>query len=191
LKLQECKDLNERLAGTKLDQVDGTSSKRMNSEMTEEEAKKKINAANEEELRILREKELSSLGEQHNLPAKVSAGGAPLVDRRLKPQTSDGKNNHNLRSVYMPDDLISKFLAAALANTNKNIETCGFLAGKLSKNAFVIDSVIIPKQSGTSDTCNTTHEHELFDTIDSLNLITLGWVHVRILCYRVKWIKKV
>ena len=183
LKLKECKDLNERLAGTNLDQTDGISSKRISPEMTEEEAKRKINDANEEELCMLRDKELSSLSEQNNSPSKVATGSAPLVDRRLKPQISNGKNNYNLRSVYIPDDLIAKFLSAAQANTNKNIETCGFLAGKLSKNTFVIESVIIPKQSGTSDTCNTTHEHELFDTIDSLNLITLGWIHVRIECF--------
>ncbi len=181
MKLKECKELNDKLAGINLDQTDGVSKKLKNSEMIEEEAKKKIYASNEEELRILREKELSSVRDQQNSSsAKVVTGDVPLVDRRLKPQASDGKNNYNLRSVYMPDDLVTKFMEAAQANTNKNIETCGFLAGKLSKNSFVIERVIIPKQSGTSDTCNTSHEHEIFDIIESLNLITLGWIHVRI-----------
>ena len=43
---------------------------------------------------------------------------------------------------------------------------------------FNLAHLIIPKQSGSSDTCTTEQEHELFDIIDNSNLITLGWIHV-------------
>lgn len=39
--------------------------------------------------------------------------------------------------------------------------------------------MIIPKQKGTSDSCVTMNEEELFDFQDQHNLITLGWIHVR------------
>ncbi len=101
----------------------------------------------------------------------------PRVDRSTKPSDNKG-NNYNLRTIYMPSDLSERFLDRAKTNTNKNIETCGILAGRLSQNVFVLSHCIIPKQSGTSDTCNTEDEHEIFEVVDQLNLITLGWIHV-------------
>lgn len=38
--------------------------------------------------------------------------------------------------------------------------------------------MILPKQKGTSDSCVTTNEEEIFDYQDQHNLITLGWIHV-------------
>jgi hypothetical protein len=46
------------------------------------------------------------------------------------------------------------------------------------QSVFVISHCIIPKQNGCSDTCTTEKEGELFDIIDKLDLITLGWIHV-------------
>ena len=43
-----------------------------------------------------------------------------------------------------------------------------------------VTHVIIPKQRGTSDSCQTLHEEELFEYQDKLDLITLGWIHVSI-----------
>lgn len=102
----------------------------------------------------------------------------PSFDRGLKPSSSlaDGE----LRTVVVPKDTMSKFLNLAKLNTEKNIETCGILAGKLAQNRLTITHVIIPKQSGTSDSCNTRNEEEIFDIQDQQNLITLGWIHVTI-----------
>ena len=36
----------------------------------------------------------------------------------------------SLRTVIIPDDLIPRFVSLAANNTQKNIETCGVLAGK-------------------------------------------------------------
>ena len=65
---------------------------------------------------------------------------------------------------------------AAEPNTKANIETCGVLAGKLSQNKFQITHLIIPKQSGTADSCTTTGEEAIFDYQEKYSLITLGWV---------------
>lgn len=79
-----------------------------------------------------------------------------------------------LRRMHIPDDTMRKFLDLAKSNTMKNIETCGILAGKLQQHQLYITHVIVPKQSGTSDSCNTMNEEEIFDVQDNLNLVTLG-----------------
>lgn len=48
------------------------------------------------------------------------------------------------------------------------------------RNAFTVTHVIVPKQSGGPDYCDTENEEELFLVQDQHNLITLGWIHVRI-----------
>lgn len=45
--------------------------------------------------------------------------------------------------------------------------------------------MILPKQSGTADSCTTKNEEEIFHYQDQHNLITLGWIHVRIIYYRI------
>lgn len=100
-----------------------------------EELKKKYNTENENELRSLQEKELEMLANE-NKPAGPShgVGGAippPVVDRKLKPKASSDTNSHNLRTMYVPRDLNERFLEAVQENTRNNVETCGFLAGKL------------------------------------------------------------
>ncbi|KAL1921190.1 uncharacterized protein VTP21DRAFT_10906 [Calcarisporiella thermophila] len=82
-----------------------------------------------------------------------------------------------LRSVVVPTSLLKKFLDIAQPNTNKNLETCGILSGTLKRNIFTINTLIIPKQTSTSDTCTTTNEEELFAYQDERDLMTLGWIH--------------
>ena len=81
------------------------------------------------------------------------------------------------RTVMVASDLTTEFLSSAVVNTLNNIETCGILAGKLNENIFTITHCILPKQSGTSDTCTTREEHELVETVCKHDLITLGWIH--------------
>merc|ERR1712110_841518 len=73
--------------------------------------------------------------------------------------------------------LMGKFLSIAEPNTSSNIETCGFLTGKLSQNQFKITHLLIPKQSGTADSCVTSGEEVMFDFQEKHDLITLGWIH--------------
>ena len=38
--------------------------------------------------------------------------------------------------------------------------------------------IVVPKQTGKSDSCETLNEEEIFDVQDKYDLITLGWIHV-------------
>ena len=47
-----------------------------------------------------------------------------------------------------------------------------------NRNAFTVTHVIVPKQRGGPDYCDTENEEELFLIQDQYDLITLGWIHV-------------
>jgi STAM-binding protein len=91
--------------------------------------------------------------------------------------TSTTESGAPLRTVFINPKLRSRFLTIALANTERNLETCGILCGELISNAFFISKLVIPEQESTSDTCDTVNEGALFDYCDSENLMTLGWIH--------------
>lgn len=84
-----------------------------------------------------------------------------------------------LRTVLLPPDLRTTFLNLAHHNTLRNLETCGILCGTLISNALFISHLIIPDQTSTSDTCDTTEEGDnaLFDYCDSHDLLVCGWIH--------------
>lgn len=81
--------------------------------------------------------------------------------------------------MILPKGIHERFLSIAEPNTQKKIETCGILAGTLKNNVLKITTLIIPKQVGTSDTCTTENEEELFDIQDKYDLLTFGWIHVK------------
>ncbi|XP_050181686.1 STAM-binding protein isoform X1 [Myiozetetes cayanensis] len=118
-------------------------------------------------------------------PASPSAGTVPprppVVDRSLKPSalgsTETSAAVDVLRQVIVPRELCHKFLQLADANTVRGVETCGILCGKLMRNEFTITHVIVPKQHGGPDYCNTESEEELFLIQDQHGLVTLGWIH--------------
>ncbi|XP_069733599.1 STAM-binding protein isoform X1 [Phaenicophaeus curvirostris] len=118
-------------------------------------------------------------------PASPSAGTVsskpPVVDRSLKPSalgsTENNASTEILRQVIVPRELCQKFLQLADANTVRAVETCGILCGKLMRNEFTITHVIVPKQHGGPDYCNTENEEELFMIQDQHGLVTLGWIH--------------
>lgn len=87
------------------------------------------------------------------------------------------ENGQPLRTIFLPSDLRSKFLAIAAPNTRLNLETCGILCGTLISNALFISKLVIPDQESTSDTCDTVNESELFDYCDAEDLMVLGWIH--------------
>ncbi|KAL5247890.1 hypothetical protein ACHWQZ_G017158 [Mnemiopsis leidyi] len=120
---------------------------------------------------------------------------APQIDRSTKPATlaasdmfAEMMTQDSQRAVIIPSSLPDKFLSVCLDNTQKNVETCGILAAKLTANNFTITHVILPKQRGTPDSCQTLAEEELFEYQDKLDLITVGWIHYRdILSDRPPW----
>lgn len=67
----------------------------------------------------------------------------------------------------------------ATSNTRSGIESCGILAGSLreKQGVFVISTLIIPKQEGTTDTVQALNEEEIFDVQDKRALYPLGWIH--------------
>lgn len=50
-----------------------------------------------------------------------------------------------------------------------------------AQHRLVLTHLLVPKQCGTSDSCTTQQEEELFDYQDKLDLITIGWIHVSVL----------
>ncbi|XP_067288792.1 STAM-binding protein-like A isoform X1 [Pseudorasbora parva] len=115
-------------------------------------------------------------------PDHVSpSSGLPAFDRSLKPgvPVSAGHSAlvNGLRQLFVPAELCQRFLKLADTNTARAVETCGILCGKLMKNAFTVTHVIVPKQCGGPDYCDTENEEELFLIQDQNDLITLGWIH--------------
>ncbi|XP_067908633.1 AMSH-like protease [Heterodontus francisci] len=112
------------------------------------------------------------------VPSDAQPGWCPPVDRSLKPQNSTTRQNvDGLQHVVLPKNLCQRFLMQADTNTARGIETCGILSGKLTHDEFTVTHVIIPKQSGGPDYCDTENEEELFTIQDQHDLITLGWIH--------------
>lgn len=81
-----------------------------------------------------------------------------------------------------PDKSFAQHLCScrySTSNTRSGIESCGILAGSLreKQGVFVISTLIIPKQEGTSDTVQALNEEEIFDVQDKRALYPLGWIH--------------
>ncbi|KAL1459228.1 hypothetical protein WDU94_011234 [Cyamophila willieti] len=111
-----------------------------------------------------------------------SLPSVPSFDRATKPASGpppskDYGLTDYLRPVVVPAQLMSSFLVLAQRNTDKNVETCGILAGRLVQSELRITHLLLPKQAGTADSCITHHEEEIFEYQDKYNLITLGWIH--------------
>ncbi|GJQ14091.1 hypothetical protein GpartN1_g5882.t1 [Galdieria partita] len=81
------------------------------------------------------------------------------------------------RTMQLHEEMLFVFESMAKKNTKNNRETCGILAGVLQNHLLVVTSLIIPKQTGMSDSCEMLNEEELFALQDKKNLMTLGWIH--------------
>lgn len=105
----------------------------------------------------------------------------PLVDRSTKPAFDDNEADESgggLTPLVIPfKKITSQFASLAYANTSRNIETCAILAGRLVRGRFVISHLMVPKQSGTADSCCAESEEELAFEQERLDLVTLGWIH--------------
>lgn len=47
----------------------------------------------------------------------------------------------------------------------------------MKQGCFTITHLLVPKQTGTSDSCTSINEEELALEQEKYNLITLGWIH--------------
>jgi len=103
-----------------------------------------------------------------------SINPTPTFDRSAKPQLS---NSSSMRTVLVPQDLIPTFLRIAKANSDRGIETLGTLGGSLRNNRLVISHLVIPRQTGKSDSCTMEGLEDVWDVHDRENIIFLGWIH--------------
>ena len=81
-----------------------------------------------------------------------------------------------LKSVSLPRECLPRFLAIAKVNTEMNKETCGLLLGKDKGHKYTVTTLLIPKQTSTSDTCTMLEEELVLQFTEERSLITLGWV---------------
>ncbi|KAK7320040.1 hypothetical protein RJT34_04769 [Clitoria ternatea] len=79
--------------------------------------------------------------------------------------------------LHISTAMMESFMKVAKINTDKNLETCGILAGSLKNRKFYITALIIPKQEATSSSCQATNEEEIFEVQDKQSLFPLGWIH--------------
>lgn len=81
------------------------------------------------------------------------------------------------RPLFIPQQLIDNFIANSFENTENNTETLGILAGTTRATGLYVDTLILPKQSGTPDSCECTDDELLFSAIEQRKLQVLSWVH--------------
>ncbi|KAJ2463269.1 hypothetical protein GGI02_005278 [Coemansia sp. RSA 2322] len=128
---------------------------------------------------------LAPLSPQPSVPPKPQGGysdddavfmPACIIDAGHFSATEGGVR---MRPVQLPAGIVEEFIDIAAPNTRANIETCGVLCGRQAaeRDALVMTTLIIPKQSATSDTCTTEREEELFVEQIARDLITIGWIH--------------
>ena len=109
-------------------------------------------------------------------PSKSPHQFTPIVDRSSKP-TPPSTVFGSLHQVVLPGNVVGEFLSIADVNTKRNKETCGLLFGRQMNDQFVITHLVIPKQTGTSDSCEALSDEELIPLTESESLIQFGWIH--------------
>ncbi|BFI24722.1 STAM-binding protein [Marchantia polymorpha subsp. ruderalis] len=98
----------------------------------------------------------------------------PGPPQHLDEDLSQGKG---VKHLHISSKMMEEFMALSRLNTQKNLETCGVLAGSLKTGVFNVTTLIIPKQEATSDSCQTVNEEEIFEAQDRRGLFQLGWIH--------------
>ena len=83
-----------------------------------------------------------------------------------------------LRTVVIPGDIISKFLEVSRDNSEDNVETLGTFGGQLGRdNKFRVTHLLIPRQTGKSDSCAMDGIEDVLEIYQNESLIFLGWIH--------------
>jgi len=95
----------------------------------------------------------------------------------LYPAPAPGIASTALRPVVFPRGLIDEFLSSAAPTLSRGIEWCGIIAGTLQGGTLRCTHILIPRQTGTSDTCTALDEVDLFSYQTAANLLTIGWIH--------------
>ncbi|KAL7587144.1 hypothetical protein Lser_V15G40834 [Lactuca serriola] len=111
----------------------------------------------------------------------IPTASPPVTDAgpaSLKVNSTDGVVvSESPLELHISTKLMDNFMKMAKSNTDKNLETCGILAGSLKNRKFYVTALIIPKQEATTDSCQATNEEEIFEVQDKRSLFPLGWIH--------------
>jgi STAM-binding protein len=97
---------------------------------------------------------------------------------QLTPQEASRASTPTAR-LTVPFDLPETFQRIAHANTSRGIETCGVLLGFKQEDSALITTIVVPKQTGTRDTCEALPgaEEQILSYALSNELVCLGWIH--------------
>ena len=60
-------------------------------------------------------------------------------------------NNTHLKTVTVPQALVGEFLKISNRNTLNKIETCAILAGIERDGSYLVNTLIVPPQTGKQD----------------------------------------
>lgn len=113
-------------------------------------------------------------------PSSSTSTSTP-TSTTLQPTRPLHKPSSGLRRMRVPKSLLPSFLHIAYPNTKKKIETCGLLLGTVqvrygAVQELVVEVLLIPKQKGTSDTCQMEEEEGVVTVQLEKGLDALGWV---------------
>lgn len=114
-------------------------------------------------------------------PASRVQPGSPVTTESPQ-KVPPAKRQHSAciqGGISIPFDLPSTFQAIAKSNTEKGIETCGVLLGYQQGESLLITTVMVPRQTGTRDTCETLPgaEEKILSYALTNELACLGWIH--------------
>lgn len=108
---------------------------------------------------------------------KPSIPAMPNTHRRQNSVPEVPPHPLGLRPIDMPAELLDRFLGVARLNTLRKIETCGLLLGRQRGNGFSINTLLIPEQRGTQDTCIMESEELVVEFVTGREMLTVGWIH--------------
>ena len=113
--------------------------------------------------------------EAKHVPSNNTASPGPPA--ASLPPVPAADTSPTLRTVVLPGDLITRFLAIAKTNSDRGIETMGTFGGQWCNNRFLVTHLLIPRQVGKSDSCTMDGLEDVWKIHDKENIIFLGWIH--------------
>ncbi|KAA1069298.1 hypothetical protein PGT21_020134 [Puccinia graminis f. sp. tritici] len=81
------------------------------------------------------------------------------------------------KQLLCPAQLVGAFVAMAEPQTAQGIELCGLLLGSTIGDRLVVNTLLIPRQISTANSCHTVDEAQTFEVQSRAGLLTLGWIH--------------
>lgn len=123
----------------------------------------------------------------HSQPQQHRSEPQPPPPTENTPSPLTRRQTGALLPTHVPSSLIPRFLALAQPNTTARIETLGLLLGRehLAYGRIpmlVVEVLLIPRQTGTSDTCAMVGEEQVLEVCLERGLDCLGWVCYEWLC---------